>query len=537
MQPADPYHESRATGRFWTAAAVLFTAGIIWIAQGSSLLFRDLWMDEVHSWLLLTAPTQSHMLSALADGADFNPPGWYLITRWLTSGTDSGELLYRCLSLVWMLLAVTAVWIILARRYSRLIALLAVVAAASHPLIIYQSTEIRFYSFWCAAVLWLVVCLDWRPDVVTCRIFRLASCALLGVLTVTTHYFGIISLGLICVPSAFRCLKQREGISDLLWTLAPALTALGSVLPFLRGQRAALTRPTWISPPTFTDSVMFLEALLPYRPILIVALVLAAIRYTSSRLPSGVRQEGSGYGGASRELLCLVPMPLAIVAFSWCLQPALVTRYAIAGILPLAAVFAPLFSGLSIRSQRAVFCLLILLGGKSLHETVLSARLEGQDRSHLAQQLRSGHSGPVIMEDRIVWMPLMHHYGELRSTCHLVDFSDDELLADSALRVVQRDAGRRIARWFPDYRMKRIADLSHTPEFYVVTYEGASPDILKYPQSYDRQEVSKNVFCFRSALESQHAGKEYASGKLLSKKLLTMENGDLGSSCPAQMSN
>lgn len=518
MQPADPYHESRATGRFWPVAAVLFAAGIIWMTQGSSLLFRDLWMDEVHSWLLLTAPTQGHMLHALADGADFNPPGWYLITRWLTAGTDSSELVYRSLSLVWMLLAVIAVWIILARRYSRTIALPAVIAAASHPLVIYQSTEIRFYSFWCAAILWLVVCLDWKPNVVTWRIFRHVSCGLLSVLTVTTHYFGIISLGLICVPLAIRWLKWREGMRDLLWTLVPAITALASVLPFLRGQRAALTRPTWISPPTLSDSVMFLEALLPYRPILLAALILAAIQYASSRSRTGARQERSWREGAPWELLCLALMPLAIVAFSWGLQPALVTRYALVGILPVAAVFAPLLAGLSVRWHRAVFCLLLLLGGKSLHETVLSAQLEASDRANLAQQLRSCHGGPVLMEDRIVWMALMHRYGELRSTCHLVDFRDDELLTDSALRVVQRDAGRRIACWFPDYRMKRIADLSHTREFYVVTYEGASADVLKYPHSYTVHRVSEDVFCFKSVVELQHLKSMGFAGKTFVQK-------------------
>ncbi|MBL8812406.1 MAG: hypothetical protein JNM43_19740 [Planctomycetaceae bacterium] len=518
MQSANPHQESKATGRFWTVAAVLFATGIVWIAQGSSLLFRDLWMDEVHSWLLLTAPTQSHMLSALADGADFNPPGWYLITRWLTAGGYPSELLFRSLSLFWMLLAVVAVWVILARRYSRVIALLAVVAAASHPLIIYQSTEIRFYSFWCATILWLAVCLDWKPNAASMRFVRYVGCGLLAVLTVTTHYFGIISLALVCLPAALRWLKRREGLWDLLWTLVPAISALIAVLPFLRGQRAALTRPTWISPPTLSDSFMFLEALLPYRPILLAALVLAAIRYASTRSRTGSDPDEGWHRGASWELLCLALMPLAIVAFSWGLQPALVTRYALVGLLPVAAVFAPLLNDLSVRWQRVVLCLLLLLGGKSLHETALSAQLEASARADLARQLGSCNDGPVIMEDRIVWMGLLHRHRELRTTCYLVDFSDNELLADSALRVVQRDAGRRIARWFPDYSMRRIADLSQAQKFYVVTYESASAEVLKYPQSYVMQRVSKDVYCFKSVAETQRLSSTEAIGKTFVQK-------------------
>lgn len=495
--------ELRSSGRFWLVVWVLSFALIIWLTNGLFLLKRDLWMDEVHSWLLLTAPSQEHMLDALADGADFNPPGWYLTTRWLTSTPGlRSEAMFRLLSMVWMTLALVAVWIVLARRYSPTTALLAVAAAATHPLIIYQSTEIRFYSFWCMTILWLVVSLDWKPRSQTAKTTRVILCCLLSILTVTTHYFGIISVGLVCLPAAIRLIRHRQGVTSLLMTLLPALIALIAVLPFLKGQRAALTRPTWISPPTISDSLMFLEALLPYRPVLTGGLILLTLHYATKR--TTVTDGKNSPSVAPPELICLSVMPLAIVLISWLLQPALVTRYAIAGVLPMACFFAPLLQDLSKIKQRIIAFLLLIALGNSLRETVTSAELDARQRQELAIRLRECSSGPIVLEDRIVWMSLLHRFSDLQAACWLADFEENELGEDSALRIVQRDAGRKIQQWFPAYHMRRISCLSQTPRFYVVTYEGASPEMLKYPGRYVLKRLSSDLYGFSRVEKTHH---------------------------------
>ncbi len=502
--PGQP-EESRSSGRFWPVVWMLAFAFVVWLADGLFLLKRDLWMDEVHSWLLLTAPTQNYMLKALADGADFNPPGWYLVSRWVTAAPIfRTETAFRLLSLVWMSLSGLAVWILLARHYSGRAAALAVAAVAAHPLIIYQSTEIRFYSFWCMTTLWLVVSLDWKPRSQPARILRIITCCLLSVLTVTTHYFGIISVGLVCIPESIRLMRRRQGIGSLLISLLPGIISLVTVLPFLKGQRAALTRPTWISPPTISDSLFFLEALLPYRPVLIGGLILLTLHYVRKRTTQTDPSEAQPVVRIPQELICLSVMPVAIVLISWLLQPAMVTRYAIAGILPAACFFVPALNNLSGAKQRLIGILLLIAIGNSLRQTVKSAELEAQQRIELANRLREHRAGPIVMEDRIVWMSLLHRFSDLQQACWLVDFADDELIADSALRLVQRDAGRRIAKWFPVYHMLKLSALSQVQEFYVVTYEAASVDMLKYPQTYSTTRISADVYGFKSVEKKQH---------------------------------
>lgn len=497
--------ESQSSGRFWLVAWLLAFALIVWFSDGFFLLQRDLWMDEVHSWLLLTAPSQEYMLEALADGADFNPPGWYLTSRWLTSAPGlRSESVFRLLSLAWMTLAFAAVWIVLARRYCRRASFIAVVAAAAHPLVIYQSTEIRFYSFWCMTVLWLVASLDWKPVAPTAKTIRIISCCLLSILTVTTHYFGIISVGLVCFPAAIRLIRHRQGVTSLLITLLPAMIALVAVVPYLKGQRAALTRPTWISPPTISDSLMFLEALLPYRPVLMAGLILLTFHYVRKRTTGERFAESSPLAPMPKELLSLSLMPLAIVLISWLLQPALVTRYAVAGVLPMACFFAPLLQNLSAAKQRGIAFLLLIVLGNSLSDTVVSAQLDANQRLQLATRLRECRRGPIVMEDRIVWMSLLHRFSDLQAACWLADFEQHQLREDSALRIVQRDAGRRIQKWFPKYQMRDISLLSQLEEFYVVTYEGAPADMLKYPQPYVGSRLTTGVYYFRSVEKRPH---------------------------------
>ena len=55
----------------------------LFLTGSFSLLDRYLWLDEIHTQLLVTDPELTHAAGALAGGADFNPPGLYLMLRGL----------------------------------------------------------------------------------------------------------------------------------------------------------------------------------------------------------------------------------------------------------------------------------------------------------------------------------------------------------------------------------------------------------------------------------------------------------------------
>jgi hypothetical protein len=52
--------------------------------------------------------------------------------------------------------------------------------------------------------------------------------------------------------------------------------------------------------------------------------------------------------------------------------------------------------------------------------------------------------------------------------------------------------------------MRDISLLSQLEEFYVVTYEGAPADMLKYPQPYVRSRLTTDVYYFRSVEKRPH---------------------------------
>ena len=43
--------------------------GVILLVGGGRLMHRQLWMDEIHTWLIVTDPSPSHSMAALENGA------------------------------------------------------------------------------------------------------------------------------------------------------------------------------------------------------------------------------------------------------------------------------------------------------------------------------------------------------------------------------------------------------------------------------------------------------------------------------------
>ncbi|MBC7965801.1 MAG: glycosyltransferase family 39 protein [Fuerstia sp.] len=482
---------------------------IAWIGGGRYLLQRQLWMDEVHSWLLIQEPQTQRSLQALADGVDYNPPTYMLLARqlhYLPGGITESSL--RWLSLTLMMLAIIGIFVLLQRRFSFLVCLAAVLMMASSVHLIHQSTEIRFYPLWCAACAWLCVVLDshaiQKPR--RQRLNNILAIVLAGVIT-TTHYFGILTLGLICVGAmlAPNITRGRRRIIVLV-ALAGGL-CLVACLPFLIGQRAALTRSTWVSPATVDDSIGFLSAMFPLVPIVVCGLAFAissALRKSGAQHADLAVTEVGAKSAAvhtaaehSRQLapsLLLALMPLVIVLLSWTVQPALVTRYAVPGVLGFAAIFAILLSRCGPRFQM----LMVVAGGVMFLRGVAFCSHQWHEidrtRDELVAQLKDlPADGPIVFEDRTVSMPVLHSHPELHARCSLLDFTDDQLTADSRLRIVQRDVGRRIVQWYPAYTMSPLDSLDNERTFFVIPYLESPSASPLWPADHRRSSVSPGI--------------------------------------------
>jgi hypothetical protein len=505
----DPTKASNVAGKYDRVAGLAILL-ILMLATallngGERLLHRQLWMDEVHSWLLVSDADTTHAMKALADGVDFNPPGWFLTTRVLLLGTrEPSELAMRSLSLCWMLMAFFGLYLLLARRFSVVTSVVAVLLTAAQPLLIHQSTELRFYGFWCAEIVWLCIVLQWTPGSRLPHSIRLSVLALLTLMVTITHYFGILSVALVAAPIVIRQFQssdhelpirnlQIQSDRRLLMAMISGCV-LGAVIcwMFLCGQKQALTRPTWISPPTIHDSGLFLIRMLPIQAaaIALVALFISRImRPVSSTDIPELSAASRSTSFALTELapcLCLALMPALIVLVSWTFQPTLMTRYAIVGLL----ATAPLTALIVERCHRIPKLLLLVCAmsvfGRSVSSCVQHWNAEESQRHALSEQVSHCPGNAVIVfEDRIQWMPLIHAKPDLQHRCFLLDFQEEELATESALRIVQRDVGRRIARWYPEYQLRTIDQFARHPVVCLVPYHGAathvrSPAIAKF---------------------------------------------------------
>ncbi len=508
----------------WQEISILFVLliGTAWLAGGSYLLKRQLWMDEVHSWLLVSDPETDHAMSALADGVDFNPPTWFLTTRFLSVPSGVSEFSLRVLSLLWMLLALAGLYRLLRMRFDAAKCLIAVLLTAAQPLLIHHSTEIRFYGFWCASVLWLCNCLMWQPESAWQRSLQLVSAAVLTLSVVTCHYFGILSLGLVTIPLLLRWNASRRTTRVALFVAGIGCFGLLMCVPFLAGQKSALSRPTWISAPTLSDSLLFLQAMLPSWQI---GLCLASflISTAANRRAMSVGASRQGFCGRAvvlpTELLgpdgarlrsttwdgdrCLWPclslllMPVVIVVVSWCLQPALVTRYAIVGLAGFAPMFAILLDGCVPVLRRTILICALLGCGHSVASCVADCKADDRENDRRIAELKSSSPDEVIVfEDRIVWMAALHRCPELAGRCVLADFSESQLSRDSSMRIVQRDVARKIKQWYPQYSMRSLESLSRLYEFCVVPYHGGTAYDLKYVGDFRSERVSRSVYRF-----------------------------------------
>lgn len=486
------------------AISIALLALTSWAAGGMKLLTRQLWMDEIHSWLLITDSDSSRSLSALADGVDFNPPTWFVVTHWLIGDPQlATEFQIRLLSLSWTIISVAGLSILLTRQFDRFVSSTAILLTMSQPLLIHHSTEIRFYGFWCAGCIWMCVLLYWRPTAWTKSIAQMAGLGILSFVVCTTHYFGVFSVALMLIPTIW---KRWTG-----WKSECSSVAIGAIsgflcfIQYLPGQKAALTRPTWISPATISDTLGFLNSLLPawQLAVCLIALVMSARRIQQSRK----ERRNKSRAGQERllPLFCLSGMPLLIVLVDWCLQPSLVTRYAMVSLPSLAIVAAWTLRSCG-RSARGFACGAATLGlFLAVNHRVEEWTHEESARLKLVEQIRSLASDELIVfEDRIEWMPVLHHFPELRGRCCLVDFQNDELSKDSSLRIVQRDVGRRIAAWYPMYEMRSVNQLQHESIYYVVPYHGHGANDLLYSPSHRVERCSESVFRRVAAHVTRH---------------------------------
>lgn len=287
---------------------------------------RYMWVDELLSATLISDPSFTHMIRALADQVDTTPPLFYTIAWGWARVFGATALSLRMLSGLFGAGAFLLIWR-LVRPYASLPArCVGVCAAMLLPItVLAQVAEARSYGLFLGLAALTLVQVDRAAR------GRQSWMAISGVLLTqaalsVTHVFGILySAGaLAALIVADRLAKRRPQLA-LYTAWCVGWLALVAWLPALRWQAQVGSPHFPIAPPTFSDLLngVLLGTTLRARLIVPVALALVVMVARRSVADDGI------------ELPPPLPTHLVLAAIAWLL--------ATIGIFVLSHVTTPLF--------------------------------------------------------------------------------------------------------------------------------------------------------------------------------------------------
>jgi len=320
------------------AAAALIAAGLILASK------RWMWMDELLTWQLVTAPSWGAMLHAAGDQVDTMPPLYFILARaWITL-TGTSEFSLRLLSI----LLVTATYLItflLLKRTANLLYALTVTTAVFFlsDLLFTQLTELRYYP--------LLLLLS---AVATALYFRLSNGrtsprwlfvlnAIVHGALVTTHLFGFLTSTALMISFLVTAGPQRRAAArqGILSSLAGWLFFLPWIPAQLRQMEVAQPY-SWIPLPDMIDLIAMPFTMLPDgRPRYVLIAVFILLVLLPRRLRAHIEEETLTRMAVSGGLLLLLPILTAYI-LSTEVVSIFIPRYFIAGIVGWILLLPPL---------------------------------------------------------------------------------------------------------------------------------------------------------------------------------------------------
>jgi hypothetical protein len=348
------------------------------IGGGAILWTRPLWFDEICCTLFVVEGASSpvEVIQRVARGEDYAPPLLHLMA-W-TAGKLGGGLspiVLRSMSLVCVALAIALLYLALRRRFGRLPSAAGVLAVATHSLVVAHAFEGRFYGPWllfASAYAWSLGIDADRPRSVR----RDATEAIASILLATIHWFGVLSLGLMCVAAVLAGGPRWRAALRLVTPSAAGFLALAACIPLVLAHRAGAVQvgALWVQPlSTAQVGVIVRLFFLSTVPVLCVVLLLIDGLRDSRSQPSAVANLQSSLRDPSLAALAsLALFPAVLVVVSIVLQPSMLDRYAIVTVLawaPLAALaVATLERGGRVVAVLFFATLLVLAGRRAIGE-------------------------------------------------------------------------------------------------------------------------------------------------------------------------
>lgn len=505
---------------------------------------KHLWHDEVFSWILVTDPSATHMLGAIAGGAEAAPPLYHLTARlWLAIAGQS-ELALRLWSSVGFALSLIVLWRVLRRSYDPTVAAAAaVVPFAISPLLWYQNAEARFYGTFTLAAALAFAATDLaarRPSRA-----RLAGVALAHAALVMSHIFGFFYggalLGGLAVRDAIALARGRPAIGR--WR--PYAAAVAGWLPFALWIPAFITQAevgvphSWIPVPTRralrqaygTDGV---------RTFMLVVLGAGLLAWVARHLHRRSRDEPrhATVAGEPDPLpwlaVAVAAVPLGVYVISHVAMSVFVDRYMLPGLFAYGVAIAAACTELSRAYAR--------WRGDAQHRVRIGARavLVGLALASLLLPLRwaaarqefprpgealvraAGPSTPIVTESPLEYLPVTYYSGKPAAPFFFALDWESALAPDAALQAtVDYKMMRNWRRWgfLADGIVEADSILCRLPRFVVVDEPGRL--------WYDRHIAGDSAFSTRTL----YAERDSATGWWRDKRIVLVERRTLPARC------
>ena len=354
------------------------------LAGGAVLWTRPLWFDEICCTLYVVGDASSplEVIQRVARGEDYAPPLLHLML-W-SAGRIAGGLtpvVMRTVSVICVGLALALLYFALRRRLSRAPSAAGTLAVATHALVIAHAFEGRFYGPWllfAAAFAWS---LGARPGARSRR--RDLAVGLSAICLATIHWFGVLSLGLMCVAVLLAMQAPPRARLRLIAPAVSGFLAIAACIPLVLAHRAGATQvdALWV-PPLSAAQVGVIVRLFFLSTIPVLAVVLLLIdRLLVADKPSGRASRGTVRDPSYAALLSLSLFPVVLIVVSIVLQPSMLDRYAIVTVLAWAPLAAMAAATLERGGRIAVIAFVVVL-------VILAGRRTIRDKREFAEMVR-----------------------------------------------------------------------------------------------------------------------------------------------------
>ncbi|MBL8793952.1 MAG: glycosyltransferase family 39 protein [Planctomycetia bacterium] len=455
------------------------------LALGDSwyLFHRQFWVDEIYTDTIVADPSFRHSMQALAGGVDVHPPAPYLVLRGFTRLLGCHcEGAYRLYSLGWLLLGMLGVYVCLRHTFGRAASAAAVLVLWCHTELLYYAFEARGYAPWFAASVWFAYCLS-RCRFADTTARHYLALGLSAAWLCSLHYLAILCWGLASLGECWVDRERRLWRWPVLLAASCGPLALLASAPFLFGQRAALTVPTWIPPPDWGNLLYFTSSLVPLYFAGILLGLCAAGRLTG-RPAAATPQARSGLGLIGLASLALLPAVLVAASFLW--QPMHHPRYA----LPALAAFAPLLAWALARfpptTALACAAAVTVLGTLALHDRARATRTQDRAVDEFIASVRARAGAAPVVFEMSVELLVVHRYApDLAARCFFLDFDDGPARAvRHPAMICSRDVARAYARYYGSPALLSWNELRGRSSFVLVSeFQNWQQELLE-PQRF-----------------------------------------------------